>query len=206
MRLARFAAVASAMLFIGLASTASAAVRPVDIVNFTFSPASVTITIGDTVTWTNKDAAAHSARVPGVGTTRVLTQGQSASLMFNAAGSFPYDCGVHGPSMSGTVVVRAAATQPPPPPPPTPPPPTPPPPTAPVPVKQVQLEGEISNLSGACPSWRFRLEGQDVYTINTTDYSRGSCTAMRNGTDIEVTGWLMSDNTVRADRIRYEDD
>jgi plastocyanin len=120
MRIARFAAFASALLFVALASTAWAAVRPVDIANFAFSPQSVTITVGDTVTWTNKDAAAHSARVPGVGTTNVLTQGQSGSLPFMAAGNFPYDCGVHGPAMPGTVMVRAAATQPPPPPTPVP--------------------------------------------------------------------------------------
>lgn len=113
MRFARFAAGASALLFIAMAGAASAAVRPVDIANFAFSPASVTINVGDTVTWTNKDAAAHSARVGGVGTTNVLLQGQSGSLTFNAAGTFPYDCGVHGPSMAGTVVVRAVATPPP---------------------------------------------------------------------------------------------
>lgn len=124
MRLARFAAAASALLFLALASTAMAAVRPVDIASFAFSPPSVTIDVGDTVTWTNKDAAAHSARVGGVGTTNVLLQGQSGSLSFNSPGTFPYDCGVHGPSMAGTVIVRAAATAPPPPPP-TPVPPTP---------------------------------------------------------------------------------
>jgi plastocyanin len=120
MRLARFAAFASALLFVALATTAAAAVRPVDIAGFAFSPPSVAVTVGDTVTWTNRDAAAHSARVPGVGTTNVLTQGQSGSLPFMTAGRFPYDCGVHGSSMSGTVVVQAAATPPPPPPTPAP--------------------------------------------------------------------------------------
>lgn len=113
MRVARFAAIASALLFLVLASAASAAVRSVDIANFAFSPPSVTITVGDTVTWTNKDAAAHSAVVNGVGQTAVLLQNQSGSLMFNAAGTFNYVCGVHGASMSGTVIVRAAATPPP---------------------------------------------------------------------------------------------
>ncbi len=113
MKLARFATVASALLFVAMATTASAAVRSVDISGFAFVPQSVTITVGDTVTWTNRDAAAHSARVNGVGTTAVLTQGQSGSLSFMNAGTFPYDCGIHGPSMTGTVIVRAAATAPP---------------------------------------------------------------------------------------------
>src|SRR5688500_16626887 len=110
MKTARFAMAAGALLFFAMATSASAAVRAVDIVGFKFEPQSVTITAGDTVTWTNRDAAAHSARVNGVGTTAVLTQGQSGSLVFMNAGNFPYDCGVHGPSMTGTVVVRAAAT------------------------------------------------------------------------------------------------
>lgn len=113
MKLARFATVASALLFVAMATTASAAVRSVDIAGFAFVPQSVTITVGDTVTWTNRDAAAHSARVNGVGTTAVLTQGQSGSLSFMNAGTFPYDCGIHGSSMTGTVIVRAAATAPP---------------------------------------------------------------------------------------------
>jgi plastocyanin len=109
-RLARLAAVASALLFVAMAASASAAVRPVDIADFKFVPQTVTITAGDTVTWTNRDAAAHSARVGGVGTTAVLTQGRSGSLVFMNAGTFPYDCGVHGSSMTGTVIVQAAAT------------------------------------------------------------------------------------------------
>lgn len=113
MKLARFATVASALLFVAMATTASAAVRSVDISGFAFVPQSVTITVGDTVTWTNRDAAAHSARVNGVGTTAVLTQGQSGSLSFMNAGTFLYDCGIHGSSMTGTVIVRAAATAPP---------------------------------------------------------------------------------------------
>ena len=103
-----------------------------------------------------------------------------------------------------------APTPPPPtPPPPTPPPPAPPPPTpppGPVPVEEIALNGEVSNLAGACPNWRFEVDGRIVFTTDQTDYSRGPCTRMRNGVELEIRGWLMSDGTVRADRIRYEDD
>lgn len=100
-------------------------------------------------------------------------------------------------------------TPPPTPPPPTPPPPTPPPPTpppGPVPVLEIALDGEIRGLSGACASWRFELEGRIVYTTSQTEFSRGSCSRMQNGLEIEIRGWLMSDGTVRADHVRYEDD
>jgi plastocyanin len=110
LRAARLAALAGLLLFIALASTAAAATTAVNIQGFAFVPPSVTINVGDTVTWTNKDAAAHSAVVNGVGQTPVLTQNQSGGLVFNAAGTFPYICGIHGAAMMGTVIVRAAAT------------------------------------------------------------------------------------------------
>ncbi|MGH2492522.1 MAG: cupredoxin domain-containing protein, partial [Candidatus Limnocylindria bacterium] len=120
MRIARFAAFASALLFVALASTAAAAPASVEISLSVFRPQTVTVNVGERVTWTNRDAAPHSARVPNVGTTPTLSQGQSAFLTFTAAGVFNYECGVHGPAMPGTVMVRAAATQPPPPPTPVP--------------------------------------------------------------------------------------
>jgi plastocyanin len=109
-RAARLAALAGLLLFLALASTAAAATAAVNIQGFAFVPPSVTINVGDTVTWTNKDAAAHSAVVNGVGQTPVLAQNQSGGLAFNAAGTFPYICGIHGAAMMGTVIVRAAAT------------------------------------------------------------------------------------------------
>jgi len=110
LRAARLATFAGLLLFVALASTAAAATTAVNIQGFAFVPPSVTINVGDTVTWTNKDAAAHSVVANGVGQTPVLTQNQSGGLAFNAAGTFPYICGIHGAAMMGTVIVRAAAT------------------------------------------------------------------------------------------------
>jgi len=112
-RAARLAALSALFLLSALASTAAAAATTVNIQGFAFSPATVSITVGDTVTWTNKDAAAHSAVVAGVGQTQVLAQNQSGSLTFNTVGTFPYICGIHLQAMMGTVIVRAAATAPP---------------------------------------------------------------------------------------------
>ena len=120
-RAARLAALAGLLLFIALASTAAGATATVNIMNFSFMPATLTINAGDTVTWTNLDQAAHSAVFAGGGPqTPVLGNGQSASISFANAGTFNYQCGIHGASMSGTVVVRAVATPQPTAPPPTP--------------------------------------------------------------------------------------
>ena len=113
-RAARLAALAGLLLFIALASTAAAANASVDIANFAFDPPSVTINAGESVTWTNHDGAQHSAAfVNGGPKTRALSKDQSASLQFTTAGTFDYICGIHGASMMGTVIVRAAATPPP---------------------------------------------------------------------------------------------
>ena len=111
LRAARLAALACLLLFIALASTAAGANASVDIANFAFDPPTVTINAGETVTWTNRDQAAHSAAFTSGGPkTPILTTGKSASLTFTVAGTFNYVCGIHGATMMGTVIVRAIAT------------------------------------------------------------------------------------------------
>ena len=115
MRVVRLSLAAIALLFIGLTSSASAApnaaTASVSIQNFLFVPASLTINSGDSVKWTNLDAAAHSAFSQGGNfSTGSLATNQSATIPFNTAGTFAYICGIHGASMSGTIVVRAPAT------------------------------------------------------------------------------------------------
>lgn len=88
----------------------AAASQSVRIVDFAFGPASVTVNVGDTVTWTNEDSAPHTATADdGSFDTGTLGRGQRGSHTFPAAGTVTYYCNVH-PSMTGTVVVAGAAT------------------------------------------------------------------------------------------------
>jgi plastocyanin len=86
----------------------SAASHSVTIKNFAFSPGTINVSQGDTITWTNQDSAPHTATGSG-GTfnTGNLDEGQSGSATFSNAGTFSYFCAVH-PFMKGTVVVAAA--------------------------------------------------------------------------------------------------
>ncbi len=78
----------------------------VEIKNFAYSPGSLHVKVGDTVTWTNKDAAGHSATADdGTFDTGVLGQGESGSFTFTKAGTFSYHCLPH-PSIKGTIVVE----------------------------------------------------------------------------------------------------
>jgi predicted secreted protein with PEFG-CTERM motif len=87
--------------------------------NNAYSPNPVEINVGDTVIWTNQDAAAHSATSGEDATPTglfgdpsasgsVLIRGKSQSFTFIEAGEYPYYCFLH-PNMVGTVVVVASA-------------------------------------------------------------------------------------------------
>jgi len=89
----------------GTGSPAAVAGDQVNIDNFAFAPATLTVKVGSTVTWTNHDEEPHTVAAtdgsfhsPGMGT------GATYSHTFPTAGNFDYVCSIH-PSMHGTVVV-----------------------------------------------------------------------------------------------------
>jgi plastocyanin len=80
----------------------------VSIVDFEFQPATTTVEVGATVTWTNNGAQMHSATGDaGEFDTGIMAPGTSGSITFNTAGTFTYHCTVH-PFMHGTIVVTEA--------------------------------------------------------------------------------------------------
>ncbi len=88
----------------------AAASGGVTIVDFSFSPGTITINVGDTVTWTNNGPTPHSATAPnGAFDTGIFPAGESRSHTFSQAGTFSYICTPH-PNMRGTVVVQGAQT------------------------------------------------------------------------------------------------
>jgi plastocyanin len=80
--------------------------------NSSSNPAVDTIAVGGTVTWTwgNTGIAEHSVRSLGTpsfpSSARKLGNTQTYSFTFTAAGSYNYDCEVHGSRMTGHVVVK----------------------------------------------------------------------------------------------------
>lgn len=86
----------------------------VDMMNYAFSPASLTISVGDTVTWTNHDAAPHNVVVsdgPVKFTSPLLQQGETYSYTFTQAGQYSYYCSVH-PDMKATITVTEVGSAP----------------------------------------------------------------------------------------------
>jgi len=77
--------------------------------NSSTDPATDTIAAGGSVTWTwAANSIGHSVRSTGTSTfpsSVVMTTGTYA-VTFNSAGTYTYNCSVHGSSMAGTIVVR----------------------------------------------------------------------------------------------------
>lgn len=72
-----------------------------------FSPTTVTIDVGQSVTFVNADDEAHTA-TGGSFDTDILQPGSMATIPFDEPGTFPYACEIH-PEMIGTVEVRGIA-------------------------------------------------------------------------------------------------
>jgi hypothetical protein len=68
-------------------------------------------------------------------------------------------------------------------------------------VKSIDLSGTVSALSGSCPALTFTIGASAVYTTPDTDFSKGKCSDMANGVDVDIKGMLMSDGRVRADKV-----
>ena len=90
----------------GGGGTGGGQTHSVDINNFAFSPADLSIHAGDTVVWTNSDSAPHTITSDSgseVSSSQLAT-GQTYSHTFSTAGTYAYHCTLHT-SMKGTVTV-----------------------------------------------------------------------------------------------------
>src|SRR5271155_5017495 len=99
-------------LLVAVAPTVKANEQPpaanteVNIDNFVFGPETITVPVGATVTWTNKDDIPHtSVSTDGVFKSKVLDTDEKFSYTFTKAGTYPYYCTIH-PKMTGKVVVQ----------------------------------------------------------------------------------------------------
>lgn len=87
--------------------------QSVTIRDFSFQPTSLTVRVGSTVTWTNKDSTGHTVTADDgsfksntirTGTTYDMT-GTSFKQTFVKPGTYSYHCSIHT-SMKGTITVQ----------------------------------------------------------------------------------------------------
>ncbi len=76
----------------------------INIQNFSFTPATLTIKAGTTVNWVNNDSATHQIQSADFNS-EALAKGQTFSYTFDQAGTYDYSCVIH-PSMTGKIIVQ----------------------------------------------------------------------------------------------------
>jgi plastocyanin len=84
----------------------SAATAEVKIDNFSFGPTALTVPLGATVTWTNRDDIPHTVvSTDGVFKSKALDTDDKFSFVFSKPGTYSYFCSIH-PKMTGQVIVQ----------------------------------------------------------------------------------------------------
>jgi plastocyanin len=77
----------------------------VTIQNTAFNPADLTVKVGTTVTWTQKDSTGHFVKwADGTAPGPTMALGDTYTRTFATAGTFTYVCGIHA-SMKGSITV-----------------------------------------------------------------------------------------------------
>ena len=100
------AVVAAVLLPVGAARAEdSAAPLAVHIDNFVFEPAQLTVKVGQTVTWTNRDDIPHTVVCAGKFRSKTMDTDGTFSFTFAAPGEYKYFCSLH-PHMTGLVKVE----------------------------------------------------------------------------------------------------
>jgi len=90
------------------AAQEKAATAEVKIDNFSFGPEVLTVAVGTSVTWTNRDDIPHtvvSTDDPKSFKSKVLDTDEKFSFTFSKAGTYAYFCSIH-PKMTGKVIVK----------------------------------------------------------------------------------------------------
>jgi plastocyanin len=100
--------VATAALFLAANLLADTKAGPdmVKIDNFSFTPQTLTVHPGTTVTWVNKDDVPHTVTSTDKKfKSRALDTDEQFSFTFSAPGTYNYFCSVH-PHMTGKIIVQ----------------------------------------------------------------------------------------------------
>ena len=86
----------------------NASTMEVKIDNFSFGPVALTVPVGTTVTWTNRDDIPYNAVStddPKIFKSKVLDTDEKFSFTFSKPGTYSYFCSIH-PKMTGKVIVQ----------------------------------------------------------------------------------------------------
>ena len=99
--------VAAAALLPAVAARAEDPADPlaVHLDNVVFVPVQLTVKVGQTVTWTNRDDIPHTVVCAGKFRSKTMDTDGTFSFTFTSAGEYKYFCSLH-PHMTGAVKVE----------------------------------------------------------------------------------------------------
>lgn len=72
-------------------------------------------------------------------------------------------------------------------------------------ANEVKLAGAVSARAGTCPALTFTVQSKKVTTTAATTFREILCTAIADGSVVEVKGTLQTDGSVLARRVSLED-
>jgi plastocyanin len=98
----RIALLALTVAIVGCGHSSQPTVKAED---FDFSKATLSVTAGDSVKWTNAGATEHTVKGPGF-FSKAIDPGGTFEHRFARAGTYRYICTLHPQAMRATIVVR----------------------------------------------------------------------------------------------------
>jgi plastocyanin len=80
--------------------------KEIKIDNFSFGPQEITVPVGTTITWTNRDDIPHTiVSTDGVFKSKARDTDEKFSYTFTNPGTYTYFCSLH-PKMTGRIIVQ----------------------------------------------------------------------------------------------------
>lgn len=77
----------------------------VNISNFSFNPASITVKAGSVITFTNNDSVTHTVTADDGKFSQEVNTGKTTTITISDPGIYNYYCSIH-PPMKGTIIVQ----------------------------------------------------------------------------------------------------
>ena len=94
------------LMLVPAACSSSTPPNQVNMSSLSFSPSSMTVTVGTKVTWKNTDNVQHSVTSDtGLFDSGLFAPGGTYSYTFNTAGTYNYHCTIHS-GMTGKIIVQ----------------------------------------------------------------------------------------------------
>lgn len=72
-------------------------------------------------------------------------------------------------------------------------------------ANQAEVKGAVSGFTGTCPKVSFTVRTIKVNTFETTRFEDIRCTAIKDGTEVEVTGTRQADGSITATKVEIDD-